>query len=476
MPPEEASSVDRASALHETLIALYELGRPDPEVLAATLEQVAPEDIAAVLRDLETEPMTEVFRAIPDAETQGTVLEDTDLQSRREILSALSEQERRRIIGEMPPDDLVDHLEHLPEAEQRRLIAGLGHEEAQDVEELLGYDPDTAGGMMTTEIVTIPLGSSSRHALELIQGTIDAEIINYVYVTEDGGFLRGVVSIRDILQSSPERKIDDYMETNVIKVHVNTDREEVAALSDRYSLQAVPVVDDFDRIRGIVTYDDIIEVVHEEHSEDMMRMAGTTSIHPLYEPLRVDVVRRLPFLFITMLGGIAVATVLDLFKRNILGVELFAAMVIWIHLVSALSGNVAVVTSTVMVRGLATGEVGKHRLRRAVLREFAVSILIAVTLAAGAAAIFWIYSELGERSLGAGHPYGTGPALLALSAAMLASLAWAGLVGGIVPVICRLTGRIDPAIASGPFVTITCDISASCIFLLFIWLIIGRPG
>jgi magnesium transporter len=168
-----------------------------------------------------------------------------------------------------------------------------------------------------------------------------------------------------------------------------------------------------------------------------------------------------------MIGGLSVAIVLDSFQGAIIPALVFSCMAPWIHLVSALSGNVAVVTSTVMVRGLATGDLAESRIREAVVRELLIAVLIALILALAVGVAFSVYVEhfAGDWPSGTAEPQ---RALYALGCAMLASLAWAGLVGGLVPVICQLSRVIDPAIASGPFVTITCDISASAIFLFFI--------
>lgn len=469
MVPETDFSTDRVAALHETLVAIFGIGDVEPLKLAAVLAQVAPEEVAAIMADFSDEDKIVIFRALPGTEEQGVVLEETDQQSRRDILEGITEEERREIIGEMPVDDLVDHLEDLPSDEQKRLIATLGKKDAKDVRELLRYEPDTAGGMMTTEYIAVPVGSTSRKALEQVQGNLAMELISYVYITKEDETLGGVVSIREILKASPQTLVDEYAEKDVVHVRVDTDQEEVATIFDKYNLTAVPVVDQQGRIRGVVTVDDVIDALQEEHSEDMFRMAGTTAVNPIYEPVMSDVTKRLPFLMITLVGGLVVALTLDFFVENMITPFLFAKMVIWVHLVSALSGNVAVVTSTVLVRGLATGDIALQRLWRALGREALVGLVVAFILAALAAGEIYFFAYL------TGEPgYAAPRVVLALVLAMAASVAWAGLIGAVVPVACRLSRRIDPAIASGPFVTITCDVSASIIFLLIIYSLVGE--
>ena len=469
MSPDQGSSLERASALHETLLAVLGLGDPDRRSLGRILDLFAPEDVAAVLGDFEVEEKILIFKAISSKEDQGVVLEETDQQSHREILDALTEEERRAVIGEMPVDDLVDHLEELPEAEQKRLIATLDKEEAEDVEELLQYEPDTAGGMMTTEFITMPLALTSRAALAKIQGNLGAEVIAYVYIVDDNECLCGVVSIREILRATPDTVVDTYMERDVVRVAVDTDREEVAAVVERYNIAAIPVVDRQERIRGLVTFDDVMEAVQEEHSEDMLRMAGTTAVHPLYEPVRVDVAKRLPFLLITMTGGFGVVLVQNLFRGPMEAIEagILVMMLPLAHVLSALSGNVAVVASTVLVRGLATQEVGVTRLRKALKREILVAILIPLILAPAAGLTLYV---IGHMAGGHMEIYCRPLVIRSLMLGMLASVAWAGLIGAVVPIFCILSKIIDPAIASGPFVTVTCDISSSLIFLLIVYL------
>ena len=463
MAQYESSMQDRAVALRETLVSLSILGDEDRVALEGCLNRVAPEDVAAVLGDLDTDERLAVFKALPSVESKATVLEETDQQTRADLLEGLSEEERREVIGEMPVDDLVDTLDELPRAEQERIIADLEEDDAEDVRELRQYEADSAGGMMTPEFLVAPVGATSGEALATIQGNLNAEVISYVYVISKEGRLKGVVSIRDLLKAGPETAVEDHMETDIVKVEVETDREEVAAVVDKYNLPVIPVVDSTGSIRGIVTFDDVLDAVQDEHSEDMLRMAGTTAIHPYYEPVHVGVAKRLPFLLVTLTGCIGVLLVQNHFREVIAGdgtaeASLLMLMVLPIvHLISGLSGNVAVVTSTVFVRGLATGEIYPGRISRAVWQELLIGILIGLVIAVLVGLVLSLF--FGQRY--------DSDIILVVACGLFASIAWAAVIGALVPVICRRVG-IDPAIASGPFVTITVDISASFIFLLFV--------
>jgi magnesium transporter len=454
---------DRAVALRETLVSLSILGAEDLVALRGCLNRVAPEDVAAVLGDLDTDERLVIFKALPSVESKATVLEETDQQTRADLLDGLTEEERREVIGEMPVDDLVDALDELPRAEQERLIAELEDEDAEDVRELRQYEADSAGGMMTPEFLVASMEATSGEALATIQGNLNAEVISYVYITSKEGRLEGVVSIRELLRAPPETSVRDHMETDLVKVEVETDREEVAAVVDKYNLPVVPVVDSTGSIRGIVTFDDVLDAVQDEHSEDMLRMAGTTAIHPYYEPVHVGVAKRLPFLLVTLTGCIGVLLVQNHFREVITEngtaeASLLMLLVLPIvHLISGLSGNVAVVTSTVFVRGLATGEIHPGRISRAVWQELLIGILIGLVIAVLVGLVLSFF--FGARY----QP----DIIMVVVCGLFASIAWAAAIGALVPVICRRLG-IDPAIASGPFVTITVDISASFIFLLFV--------
>ena len=287
-------------------------------------------------------------------------------------------------------------------------------------------------------------------------------MISYVYVIAAEGQLKGVVSIRNLLKARPETAVEEYMETDIVKVEVETDREEVAAVVDKYNLPVIPVVDSSGSIRGIVTFDDVLDAVQDEHSEDMLRMAGTTAIHPYYEPIYMGVAKRLPFLLVTLTGCIGVLLVQEHFKELITLPGLMLMVLPIVHLISGLSGNVAVVTSTVFVRGLATGEIYPGRISRAVWQELLIGLLIGLVIAVLVGLVLSLFFQ---------EKYGL-DTILVVVFGLFASIAWAAVIGALVPVFCRRFG-IDPAIASGPFVTITVDISSSFIFLLFVLLMLS---
>ncbi len=460
MAPER---FERADALRENLQALFGLGTPSPEDLSAILAKVVPEDVAAILEDFPTDDKIRIFRALPTDESRGVVIEETDQESHDQLLEEISSRERIAVLGEMPVDDLVDHLEEIPAEERAQVLANLEPEEARDVEELAQFAPDSAGGLMTTEFLAVASTSTSQEALQQVQGNLDAETISYVYAIEGDQALQGVVSIRDLLRAKPRTPIADYMVTDLITVDLDTDQEEVARVANTYNLHVVPVVDGNRRLRGIVTADDILDAVEEEHSEDMLRMAGTVAVHPYHESIVAGALKRLPFLFVTMTGGVTVMGLVHFFEGRLPErVALWAVAAL--PLVCALAGNVAIVASTVMVRGLATGEINQLRAWKALSQETSIGLVVGIVLA-GAAATAVLLLPMSSLAVGAN----SSRMFLSVALGLLCSILWASFVGAMVPVLCRMSGRIDPAIASGPFVTMLCDLSASFIFL---WLVI----
>ena len=449
---DPATNPDRATALRETLAAVFGLGTP--ESLESILNKVAPEDVADVLVDFSDKEKILIFRALPDDLARGAVIEETDQQSRDEILETITKDERIAVLEEMPVDDLVDHLDELPPEEQAQVLAHLEPDEARDVQELAQFPPETAGGMMTTEFLQIPLDVTSRDALAEVQGNLDAEVISYVYIVDKSEELKGVLSIRDILRAKPATPVKDYMVTDLIWVGLEMDQEEVAGVANKYNLSVVPVLDADGRIRGIVTADDILDAVEEEHSEDMLRMAGTVAVHPYYEPVTAGVLKRLPFLFVTMLGGIFIIVLKEFFDKDIEG-EALGWTLAALPLLCGVSGNVAIVSSTVIVRGLATGEINVQRAWKALGHEMLIGVLLGLVLSliVGVVVFFLNHDSPAPTNIA-----------FAVFVGLAISVTCAAFLGALIPVACRLSGKIDPAIASGPFVTALVAVSASLIF------------
>ena len=351
----------------------------------------------------------------------------------------------------MPFDDAADLLSELPDQDQNRYLDLLELDDQQDVRELMNYPEDSAGGLMTTEYVAIREDITAARAIEeLRQIAPDAETVYYVYVINTENKLVGVISLRELIIATPSAIIKDILRSNVISVPVDMDQEEVAHIVSKYNFLAVPVVDHEGALLGIITVDDVIDVIHEEASEDLYRLAGTTDEEAeTEEPFGARIITslrsRLPWLLITLLGGLISGQVLNTFSDKISAV---VALSFFIPLLTGMGGNVGTQSSTVTVRAIAMGKVSSKNVFSVILREAILGLSMGTVLGllVGIIASLW----LGMPMLG-----------ICVGLALLSNVFTAATVGTLVPIIFRKIG-IDLAVASAPF--ISCLLYTSSLF------------
>jgi magnesium transporter len=428
--------------------------------LIETLRGIRPEDLARLLVYFDPDDKIQIFEHL-EKEPAAEVLNETDPTSREEILSTAKTEKLAPIIELMPPDEAADLVSGMP-SERRSPLLRLTPALADEIRPLLLYDPETAGGRMTPEFVSVAHGETAGGAMLAIQGSIDAEWVNYVYVLDEHGRLAGTLSIRDLISSKPETPIEAIMTLDVISAPAEMDQEEVARLIDTYHLSAVPVVDDGGKMLGIVTVDDAIDVIQSEASEDMYQLAGTTAPHPTAQRLHRVALGRIPYLTVTLLGGLLIVFVESRFKGFL---ETYIAIAMFIPVIIGMAGNVGIQSSTIVVRGLATGEIQPERLLSVLWREVIVGITLGGVFGiacGGAAAILANVLELGT-------PLGS-----AVGLGMFSGLCVASLFGGLVPIACHRL-KMDPAIAAGPFVTTLNDLTALSVYLWISLVVIGNP-
>ena len=419
--------------------------------LIETLRLIRPLDLAPLLVHFDPDEKIKIFEHL-ETEAAAEVLFETDPRSREEILETASVEKLAPIIGEMPPDEEADLVEGLP-TERRDALLRLSPEIADEVRPLLGFDPETAGGKMTTEYVSVPESETAGGAIKAIQGNIDAETVSYVYVLDEGRHLRGVLSVRELIASRPETALADIMTTDLITAPPEMDQEDVAMAVQKYNLQAMPVVESSGRMLGIVTVDDVIDVIQSEVSEDMYQLAGTTGRNPTVARFHVQILTRAPFLLITLAGGLAIVFVESRYEHLLASI---VAIGFFIPLIMGMAGNVGIQSSTIVVRGLATGEIQPERMLTVLRREIAAGLALGVifgTLCWGAGTLYTRISP--EAPDGLGYAVGLG---------MFAGLSVAALVGSFVPIACERLG-LDPALAAGPFVTMLNDLIALAVYL-----------
>lgn len=417
------------------------------------LYKLQPADIAEILEDLESIEQQWVISLL-DGETAALVINELDPELGGELLGLLNVERATEILEEMSFDDAADFLSELPDQDQNRYLELLEREDRQDVRELMTYREDTAGGLMTTEYVAIREDISAARAIdELREIAPDAETVYYVYVINLNNQLMGVISLRELIIASPDALIRDIVRRNVVSVPVDMDQEEVAQIVSKYNFLAVPVVDHDRALLGIITVDDVIDVIHEEATEDLYRLAGAPGEGEDEEEedfiprVMVSLKARLPWLLITMLGGMISGKVLNGFSDKISAV---VALAFFIPLLTGMGGNVGTQSSTVTVRGIATGQIKTDDVMRVILKEAFVGLSIGsvLGLTVGLFASWWQNKPM----LG-----------VVVGLSMLGNMFTAATMGTLVPIIFRRVG-IDPAVASAPFISTAIDITGLLIY------------
>ncbi len=302
------------------------------------LAKLYPADISLVMREFDEEMRLVFFEQIKDLEKAGKTLSELDIEIALPLVQSLPEAKIVSIFKEMPDDDRTELISQLPEEFSRNLLDQLGTIESQDIETLLSYPEDSAGRIMTTDFFALRDATTATETIDIIRRRgEEVETVFYIYVTDPLGRLTGIVSLRKLILSQPETQLKDIINTNVVKVDVHTDQELVAQQVERYNILAIPVVDDSDVLVGIITVDDIIDVIREEATEDIFRMAGSDSEEIVYADNILKIARiRLPWLLITLFGGIITGYLMWLFKATL---ETTIALITFVPVVSDYSSR-----------------------------------------------------------------------------------------------------------------------------------------
>lgn len=409
-----------------------------------------PADIAEALQELNDVDRARVFSRL-DGETAALVLRNLKTDVVKSLLEVLGPERIAAILDEMPLDDVADFLGEVSAQVKDELLDLMEADEAKDVKELLSYPEDTAGGIMTTEYVAILDNLSAGRAIEVLREIApEAETVYYVYVINTRNKLVGVISLRELIVADPHEPISSIMQTNVIKVHALTDQEEVAKMVTKYGLLAIPVVDDDDALLGIVTVDDVIDVIHEEATEDIFLMAGASEIDEslaLPARLKASVATRLPWLLVTLFGGIVAGSVLKGIEDEL---SQMVALAFFIPLLTGMGGNVGTQSSTLTVRGLATGEIEGNEVWKTLMKEILSGLIIGTVCG----------SIVGSLAIVMFNNWVLG---LVVGVALVANTITAATMGTLVPLLFKRVG-IDPAVASAPFISTSIDITGLLIY------------
>jgi len=420
----------------------------------ALLDLVAPlhpADIADIMERLNRFEQNFVFDALAPEEGSQVLLELEDA-TREDVLADIDEKRLAPMVDEMESDDAADIVGELDDEVRERVLRQVPEESRQEVEQLLTYPEDSAGGIMALEIPWIRQNHTVAKAIEMIR-THHREIedINEVFVVDRDQRLVGEILPVGLLLADPEAKVSDIMKTEVVSVPPEMDQEEAAGIASKYDLINVPVTDDNQRLLGVITYDDIFDVIEEEDQEDISYMAGTGEDEPAERSAMKAVRERGPWLLLGLLGSMAAGQVMKGFEQSL---QANVMLVIFLPAVMATGGSVAIQASSLVVRGLGGGSFAFQGVPLVLWRELRVSALLGLGL--GLLLGSFALVSFGDSRFG-----------LCILAALGLVVVNAAITGTLIPLVLKRIG-IDPAVAMGPFITALNDVMAVTIYFLVV--------
>ena len=407
-------------------------------------------DLSVVFRWLSLEQQRKLFDMITDSEQKGILFSELDEDAFQDLIEGMGIEDIVKILETMPTDDVADIIGRLPDETSHAILDKMKKAESEEVEDLLRYEDDTAGGIMVPDFIALREDATARDAIESLQKEhLDVEMPFYLYVVDEYGKLVGVSSLRQLVVVRPEKPLKEFMTTDVFSVQTDMDQEEVAKLVARYDILAVPVVDDSNRLVGIVTVDDVIDILRKEATEDILKMAGAGEEFVETKSILKSTRIRLPWLFASCVGGIIAFFIIGKFEGSLYKIAYLAA---FIPVIMGMGGNIGTQSSTIVVRGLATGRLSLRDIWKVVFKELSIGFILGL-----------VYGGL--IGMVAHFRYSMVALAVSVALAVICSMSVAALVGSLVPMgFARV--NIDPAVATGPFVTTAIDIIS--VFFYFV--------
>jgi len=433
--------------------------------LLAGLEDV---ELQFAFNDLSDEEQVITFRLLSKAAAL-TLFDQLDTEHQETLLHSFTNEKAIEFVNELAPDDRVRLLEELPAGVARQLIASLSHEERKITNLLLGYEDETAGRIMTTEFISLRRKMTVAQALDRVREQAHhKETIYTLYVTDSAKRLKGVISLKELILAQPSDVIENVMTKNAIRMHTDTDQEEVARTLQEMDLLALPVVDKEERLVGIVTIDDAVDILEDEATEDILDRAGITGNESDRSDLLVNGSLwkiwkvRLPILVITLAFAFVAGFIIEGFEEAL---DSIAAVAIFIPLIMGMSGNVGTQSSTVFARGVVLGQIDIKKFIKPFLKEIGVGFSMGILLGMLTAAIATVWGSV------AGWP-DTIMLGLAVGLALIVAITVASLLGFLVPFL-LIKLNLDQAAGSAPIITSIKDIAALLIYFLFVTIFLG---
>ena len=412
-------------------------------VLRQRLSEMNEADVAAILEELKEQEMLKIFRILPK-DIAADVFSYMEVDSQQYIITSLSEKDAAGIIDNLMADDATDLLEEMPASIVKRLLAAASPETRRDINHLLRYPEDSAGSIMTVEFVDLKENLTVEQAIQRIRNVgVDSETINICYVLDSRRTLLGTVALRYLLLSQPDEIIGDIMNENVISLTTLMDQEEVAHQFKKYDFTSMPVVDNENRLVGIITVDDVVDIMEQEAQEDIEKMAAIVPTDKPY--MRMGVFEtwkvRIPWLMLLMLSATFTGMIISSFEEAL---SVYVILTAFIPMLMGTAGNAGGQSSVTIIRGLSLEELEFRDMPKVMLKEFNVSLLCGLTLAVANFVKLLIFDKTGI------------PVALVVSLTLLAVVVIAKLVGCTLPMFAKKIG-FDPAVMASPFITTIVD-------------------
>jgi len=429
--------------------------------LKTILNEALPPDIMEITGELEIPEQVLLFRLL-SKETAAQVFSLLDHDDQEVLLEYFKTRIVKEIIGEMDPDDRAELFDELPERMVKRLLRLLTPEERGEVNRLLNYPEDSAGRLMTPEFIELKKGITAGEAIERIRKIgLDKETIYYSYVIDEHGILIGIVSLKDLLLADPDIKVQDIMTTNIVYSNTTDDQEEVAQVLTKYDLSAIPVVDKDRKLVGIITVDDIVDVIHEEATEDFHKMAGIEATDEPYFSTGFFLMgrKRALWLVILLITSYLSSVVLKNYSDIL---QIVIPLAFFIPMLTGTCGNTGMQSATLIIRGLATGEIELGDFIRIIGREILMGGFLGVILG--------LFSFIRAHFVDANPLIG-----ITVGLAVIISVVAANIIGTLLPLILKRL-KIDPAISAGPFISTIIDVTSLILYFEIAKVVFGIIG
>ncbi|MGF2614248.1 magnesium transporter [Rossellomorea vietnamensis] len=416
-------------------------------------------DLQQIIEELQPYDMASIYTSLPEKHQARFLLQLTipvladmiqELTPDEQFaaLQKVGKERSGKVLDDMDNDDIASLLDNLSPGRVEQFLSGMTAEESSIVQDMMNYPPETAGRLMTNRFVWIRNYYSVREAVEKLKSFADfAETINYLYVVDEDRKLVGVVSYRDLLLAEAEHMIKDIMYTRVISIGLETDQEEAARLIERYDFLAIPVIDEGGILKGIITFDDIIDVVIQEANEDIEKLSASGKAIDFDTKSHVAAYRRLPWLILLLFIGLVSGSIIASFEETL---SQAVALAFFMPMIAGMTGNTGTQSLAVVVRGLASRDIDTKTVMKLIGREFWVAIIIGITCSLLIAAIAYVW----QGSIILGFVVGT---------SLLLTLIIGTMAGTVIPLILYKL-KVDPAVASGPLITTINDILSLLIY------------